>query len=654
MKIKNKNNKFFIGIINITNFGYAFVNIQEFQKDIFIPKHKIHHSLEGDLVKIKIQKNINEKIKGEVVQIIKRNKTKFIGILKHNNNNYWKVIVKNYNYLNILIPIEKLQNYSYNEKVLVEIISWPKKFKNPLGRIIKKFGISGEYNTEFFSLLEEYHISCQFSKQSENETKKILVNELTDFHQNAQSRRDMRKTNTITIDPIDAKDFDDALSIKKLKSNEWEIGVHISDVSHYIREGSYLDKEAYSRATSIYVVGKVIPMLPKALSNNLCSLQPKKDRFCFSFIFNINEKGDIIKMWFGKTLIRSNHRFSYDEVQEIIDQKKGIFYSEICRLFYFSKIFQKKRLKNGSIYLDRNEVKFFLDEKKNPIKVSCAKNNNAHHLIEEFMILTNQKVSEFVHKIKSQHNQDKFVYIYRIHEKPDLEKILFLKKVIKPLGYFLDLNNIKSSINHLLMKIKGKYEKNMIENLILRSMSKAKYSTNNIGHYGLSFVHYTHFTSPIRRYSDIIAHRLLYHLLLKINNMKQNEKTLKLKSVDYYEKQSIHCSDKERLSIDIEREFLKYIQVKYFCKFLGKEFIGIITGFTKWSVYVDLLSFQTESMIKFSDIKEDKYILNTDNCSIIGKIKKRIYYLGDQIKVKLLDSDLEKKQIILDWIGKYE
>ncbi|WP_185853113.1 ribonuclease R [Blattabacterium cuenoti] len=646
-KIKKKHcNNFATGFINITSRGYAFVNIEEFQKDIFIPKNKINRALEGDLVKIRLNKKKGIKIEGEVLKIIKRKTKKFIGILKMNlqsNSKYGSVIVYNNSiHVDIFIPIddEKLKKYHHNDKVLVQIISWPKELKNPLGKIIKIFGPSGEYKTEIFSLLEEYGIHYEFSKELENEAKKISSRKISD----TEIRRDLRNINTFTIDPLNAKDFDDALSVRKLNDETWEIGVHISDVSHYIKEGSLLDKEAYSRATSIYFIEYVIPMLPKILSNDLCSLQPKEEKLCFSYIFNMNSQGKILKSWLGKTIIRSDRRFTYEEVQQIIDKKKGDFHEEIHTLFLFSKILTKKRLKNGSIYLEKVDIKFHLDEKNNPISLHLEKNNDAHRLIEEFMLLTNQKISEFV-SLNLNGNSSNRLFIYRVHDKPDFQKIFFLKEIIEPLGYFLDFKNLKNSINYLLKKIKGKQEQNMIENLILRAMSKAKYSTKNIGHYGLSFFYYTHFTSPIRRYSDIIAHRLLHYYL---NHNSEN--TEKLKTMEFYEKQSQHCSYKERLAIDAERDFLKYIQVKYIKKFLGKEFYGIITGFTDWSVYIELLLFQTEGMVRLCDIKEDYYILNSNNYSIVGKKKRKVYHLGDKVKVKLIDVNMEKKQIILDWI----
>ncbi|WP_341652455.1 ribonuclease R [Blattabacterium cuenoti] len=649
MKKKRKNkyyNNLSTGFINITNHGYAFVHIKEFQKDVFIPKNKTHQALEGDLVKIRFYDNRKGvKIEGEVLKIIKRKTKKFIGILKKSNiksDDEYGIVHNNNIHVDILVSMKELEKYHHNDKVLVQITSWPKTLRNPLGKIIKVFGSSGEYKTEIYSLLEEYKMSYKFSKKMENEAKKIFSEQIIDL----RSRRDMRNVNTFTIDPLNAKDFDDALSIRKLNTDIWEIGVHISDVSHYIKEGSLLDKEAYSRATSIYFVGKVIPMFPNILSNELCSLQPKKDKLSFSYIFNINSKGKILKSWFGKTIIRSDRKFTYEEVQCIIDQKKGDYYEDISTLFSFSKILIQNRLKNGGIYLEKVEVKFHLDEKNNPISLHLEKNNDAHRLIEEFMLLTNRKISEFVSLNLNGIPSNK-LYIYRVHDKPDFQKILFLKKIIEPLGYLLDLKNLKTSINHLLKQIKGKPEQNMIENLILRSMSKAKYSTKNIGHYGLSFIYYTHFTSPIRRYSDIIAHRLLYYYLNKKRN--KNEK-YKLKTIECYEKQTQHCSYKERLAIDIEREFLKFIQVKYIIKFIGKEFYGIITGFTDWSVYIDLLLFQTEGMVRLRDIKEDSYILNSNNYSIIGKKKRKTYYLGDKVKVKLMDVNIEKKQIILDWI----
>ncbi|AWU43170.1 ribonuclease R [Blattabacterium punctulatus] len=641
-KNQYKNLVTFTGLITITNYGYAFVNVEEFQKVIFIPKKKTNRAIEGDLVRIKIKnKKLGKKMEGEVIKIIKRNRENFIGVLKIKyNSKYGLVIVyKKTIHVNIYIPKKKLKGYHPNEKVLVRIITWPKNLKNPLGEIIKVFGQSGEYITEVYSLLEEYGLSYEFSKEVEKEAKKIVFKKNLDNN----LRRDMRNINTFTIDPFDAKDFDDALSIRKLNSNTWEIGIHIADVTYYIKEGSLLDKEAYTRANSIYFIGKSIPMLPKILSNDICSLHPEKDKLSFSSIFNVDSKGKILKSWFGKTIIRSNRRFTYEEVQKIIEKKRGDFHKDLYTLFTFSKIFTKNRLKNGSIYLDKVEIKIHLDEKKNPSKLYLEKNNEAHRLIEEFMLLANRKISEFVSLNLNGYPSNK-TYIYRIHDKPDFQKIFILKKIIEPLGYSLDLKNLKKSLNSLLKNIQGKSEQNMIENLILRSMSKAKYSTNNIiGHYGLSFIYYSHFTSPIRRYSDIIAHRLLNYYLTNNNQSK-------LKSIDFYEKQAVHCSYKERLSIDAEREFSKYLQVKYIKKFLGKEFDGIITGFTDWSVFIDLLSFQTEGMVRLRDIGGDIYTLNSNNYSIIGKKKRKIYHLGDKVKVKLLDANIEKKQIILEWL----
>ncbi|WP_185873635.1 ribonuclease R [Blattabacterium cuenoti] len=647
MKLENKKKKNFfkkkkiIGFINITHNGYAFVNVNGFKKDIFIPKNKTNRSLEGDLVQIKLLKKSGKKIKGEIIKIIKRKKKKFIGILKIKSNyKYGSVIFpKKTIHVDIYIPKNKLKGFRHNEKVLVKIIKWPKNLKNPLGEIIKVFGLSGEYQTEIFSLLEEYGISYKFSKEVEKETKEIFLKKNFD----TSFRKDCRKINTFTIDPIDAKDFDDAISIKKLNNNIWEIGIHIADVTHYVKEGSFLDKEAYTRGTSIYLEEKVIPMLPHKLSNNICSLLPEKDKLSFSSIFNFNKKGKILKSWFGKTIIRSNRRFTYEEVQDIIDKKKGDFYEDISTLLFFSKILTKNRLKNGALSLERLEVKFNLDEKKNPIKLFFKKNNDAHHLIEEFMLLTNRKISEFV-SLNLDKKPYQRIYIYRVHDKPDFKKIIDLNKIIKPLGYSLDKENFKKSINFLLKNIHKKPEKNFIENLILRVMSKAKYSTKNIGHYGLSFIYYTHFTSPIRRYSDIIAHRLLNNYLL----FNKYNKSKKLK--EFYEKQSQYCSYKERLSIDIEREFSKFLQVKYIKKYIGQKFDGIITGFTDWGIYIDLFLFQIEGMIRLRDIQEDIYILQSKN-SIIGKKKRKIYYLGDQVKVKLIDVNIEKKQITLNFLN---
>ncbi|MDR1804741.1 MAG: ribonuclease R, partial [Flavobacteriales bacterium] len=385
------------GFINITSRGYAFVNVEKFEKEIFIPKKKTNRAIEGDLVQIKFKENkkLGKKTEGEVIKIIKRKRNKFIGILKiKDHSKYGSVIVDNKKniHVDIYIPKNKLKGYKNNEKVLAKIVEWPKDLKNPLGEIIKVFGLSGEYKTEFFSLLEEYRIPYEFPKKVEDEAKNIVMKKELDIN----LRRDMRNINTFTIDPFDAKDFDDAISIRKLSFNTWEIGIHISDVSYYVKEGSNLDKEAYIRANSIYLIGEAIPMLPKILSNDLCSLHPKKDKLSFSSVFNVDNKGKILKSWFGKTIIRSNRRFTYEEVQNIIEKKKGDFREELLTLLFFSKILTRKRLKNGSILLDRVEMKFCLDKNNNPTKLYLERNKDAHRLIEEFMLLANNKISEFV------------------------------------------------------------------------------------------------------------------------------------------------------------------------------------------------------------------------------------------------------------------
>lgn len=661
--IKNKkkinNNNFIIGIINITVHGYAFVNSKILKKDIFIPKNKTNNSLEGDLVKVKLKKKKkfnykNKKIQGEVFKILKRNNKKFIGILKFELKKLSLLKKEKYNYgntgqsvfikeNNLKVIVKESKDYNHNDKVLVEIKSWPKKLKHPLGKIIKNFGKVGEYKSELNSLLEKYHIKNVFPKRIEKEIKNIILNKNI---KDNDKRKDMRNVNTFTIDPLYSKDFDDAISIKKISRSNWEIGIHISDVTHYVKEGSELDKEAYIRSCSVYLHKEVIPMLPNILSNDLCSLQPKKDKLSFSFIFNMDKNGKLLKSWFGKTIIQSKKRFTYDEVQNILDEKKGDFYEEIKTLFLLSKILGKKRLKNGSLFLEKTEVNFHLDKKNNPISIFLEKNYDAHRIIEEFMLLTNQKISEFV-SLTLNRKYSSRPYVYRIHDKPDFEKLFFLKKMVYPLGYFLDLKNIKNSINKLLIKSKGKPEQNIIENLVLRSMSKAKYSTKNKGHYGLSFLYYTHFTSPIRRYSDIIAHRLLNYYMILDNEKKD---IIKVPSKEFYEKKLEYCSNKERLITELERDFMKYMQAKFMKKFIGNIFEGIITGFNKWNIYVGLIPYQTEGVIKLCDIKKEKYTLDLENYKIIRKKNKNVYSLGDKIKVKLLSVDLEIKKIIFFWI----
>ncbi|WGH27457.1 MAG: ribonuclease R [Candidatus Bostrichicola ureolyticus] len=619
-----------IGTININNFGYTFVTIDGYDNHFFIPKNKRNNAIPGDKVKIRIINNY----KGEVLNIIERNKKKYVGkLILYKNYNF--VIINNFN-INVYIPKNFLNGASKYQKVIIRIIDWPNQSDYPYGEILEILGYSGNSETEIYSILAELGLCYRsFPKEVEDEAKNIVSN--ISFEKEISYRKDMRNVNTFTIDPIDAQDFDDAISLIKLPNGNWEVGIHIADVTFFIKKNSFLDKEAYKRANSIYLINRVIPMLPEILSNKFCSLRQNEEKLSFSAIFEMNDQAEILKSWFGKTIIKSNKQFSYEEVQKILDSKKGLFYKELIKLNSLTKKLREKRLKNGSIDFNKAEIKFILGKKNNPINLYLQYNNDSNNLIEELMLLTNKKVSEFI-SLGINNKPLKRTYIYRIHDKPNIEKLKILKQILKQLGFNLNLKNnqtLNYSVKKILNIIKNSKEQNIIETLIMRAMSKAKYSTNNIGHYGLSFNYYSHFTSPIRRYSDIIAHRLLNHYLNSGQSVSTND----------YEKQSIHCSERERLAISAERIYIKYMQIKYMKKFIGKKLEGIISGITEWGIYIQIL--YTEGMIRLRDIKDDKYIFDPINYNIIGINNRNIFFIGKKIIVKIIDVDLEKKKLNL-------
>ena len=631
------------GVINIKSSGYAFVRIENLDKDIFIPKNKTSSAFEGDKVKIRFTERSPEKrFEGQVMEIIERKKKIFVGILQLDAKGQYGfvIVVGKILHVDFYIPKDKLNGARNNQKVVVHFLNWPEKTVNPIGEIIKVLGISGDHNTEMNAILAEYNLPYRFPENIEEQARKIssdiTINEIS-------LRRDMRKVTTFTIDPDDAKDFDDALSIRLLENNNWEIGVHIADVSHYVKEGSLVDKEAYHRATSVYLVDRVVPMLPEVLSNQLCSLRPMEEKLCFSAIFEIDISGRSLGSWFGKTVICSNRRFTYEEVQERILSAQGDFSKEILQLNELVKVLRDKRVKKGAISFDKLEIKFRLNEQNEPIDFSWQESKQAHWLIEEFMLLANSKVAEFI-GLNSKGENSGRTYIYRVHDNPNMEKLLMLKEFVKPLGYVINLKNrqtITDTINSLLISVRGKPEQHIVNSLTMRAMSKAKYSTKNIGHYGLAFDYYTHFTSPIRRYPDIIAHRLLQYYLSK--EKRPPEAVL-------YEEKCIHVGFRERLAVDAERDSIKYMQVKYMENFIGKTFDGIISGVTEWGIYIELSFSGAEGLIRLRDMKDDIYTFKAEQYCIEGKATQRIYRLGDIVKVKVLNVNVSKKQLDLKWL----
>jgi ribonuclease R len=518
-------------------------------------------------------------------------------------------------------------------KAVVKITDWPATSKNPFGTVVSVLGVQGEHLTEMNAVLAEYGFPLAFPKEVESESNAIST-KITDA--DISSRRDMRKILTFTIDPFDAKDFDDAISFQTLANGNFEIGVHIADVSHYVRPNTALDKEANERGTSVYLVGKVIPMLPEKLSNELCSLRPKEDKLTFSAIFEIDKNANVISEWFGRTIIHSDRRFTYEEVWEIIQAQTGDHVSEILKLNELAHILRSARFKNGAINFESAEVKFNLDDTGKPIGVYVKERNDAHKLIEDFMLLANRKVAEFIAKKGSK--KSPLTFVYRSHDAPKEEVLEGFAKFAARFGYKIQTKNhaeISKSLNLLMSDVEGKKEQNVLTQLAIRSMAKAIYTTKKTSHYGLAFDYYTHFTSPIRRYPDVMAHRLLQHYL-------DGQKSV---DAEVYEKMCLHASQMEKRAADAERLFVKYKQAEYLADQINTEFAGIISGVTEWGIYVEIVENKCEGMIRLRDIDDDFYVLDQANYCIIGQRKRRKYQLGDEVRIKVRKVDLAKKQI---------
>ncbi|MDA3780180.1 MAG: ribonuclease R [Bacteroidales bacterium] len=632
-KLKSKAG-YIIGKVDLTQKGAGFIVCEDMKDDIFVSQSNLNQALNGDLVKVYLyaQKK-SEQAKGEVVEIIERSKKKIIGIIEISENYAFVVSPKKQMPYDIFIPQNKLKKAKTGQKVVVRITHWPKKFKNPFGEIVEVLGNAGDNETEMHAILAEYDLPIKFPEKIENEANKIS-DKIT--KEEIKERRDFRDTVTITIDPDDAKDFDDALSLKKLKNGNYEIAVHIADVSHYIKEDSILDHEAYDRGTSIYLVDRVIPMLPEYLSNGVCSLRPKEDKLCFSAVFEIDNNAKVKNEWFGKTIINSDKRFSYEDAQEIIDTGEGNFSEEVLIMNKIAQKLRKDRFDNGSIAFERVEVKFNLDEKGNPLGIFFKEHNLSNELVEEFMLLANRKVAEFVGKVGK--NKKAKTFIYRIHDKPDPEKLERFSKFITKFGYNINTesqNTITNSVNKILKQVKGEKTQEIIETLAVRSMSKAEYSTNNIGHYGLAFDYYSHFTSPIRRYPDIMVHRLLNNYLNKGKSKNQAQ----------YETRCKDNLEMEKRAAEAERASIKYKQVEFLKDRIGEEFKGIISGVTEWGVYVELSENKCEGLVHIRELDDDFYVFDEPNYRLLGKETKKTYQLGDNIKIKIARADLSLKQL---------
>ena len=622
------------GVVDMKNTGKAYVIPEDDSDDIFIAPNNTYHALHGDIVKVRLfPKRKDKKPEGQIVDIEKRAKEQFVGIVEVSRKFAFLIPDSRNMPVDIFIPLDSLKGARNGQKALARITEWPEHSKNPFGEITDVLGNPGEHNVEMQSILAEHDFPLGFPANVEKEAENIPWKIPSEEY---QKRRDFRDIWTITIDPEDAKDFDDALSLKKLKSGMWEVGVHIADVSHYVKPGSLIDEEGYKRATSVYLVDRVIPMLPEKLSNNVCSLNSNEDKLCFSAVFEMDEEGNVHKQWFGRTVINSDRRFNYEEVQQIIEKGKGEFAEEISVLHRIASKLRDERFRNGSINFSTQEVKFKLDEDGTPLSVYIKEQKDSNRLIEDFMLLANRKVAELIGKKQAKEKHKTFVY--RVHDMPSPEKLNTFIEFLGKLGYSLKINSQESlarSFNDLFKQIAGKGEENMIETIAIRTMAKAEYSTDNIGHYGLAFKHYTHFTSPIRRYPDLMVHRLLEHYLEGGSSV----------SKDVYEDKCVHCSLMERNAIEAERDSVKYKQAEFLLDKVGQEFDGLISGVSKWGIYVEIVGNKCEGMVRLQDLQDDFYYLDEDNYQVIGSRYGQQYKLGDPVRIRVKKIDMSRKQM---------
>jgi ribonuclease R len=632
----NRRSQTLEGIVDHVSSRFAYIKVgTESDKDIYVKGTDLNGAVDGDLVKVKVSASRHgDHPEGEVVEIVKRNRSRFVGKLQLSKTFAFVVADARKVHTDFFVYPENINGANNGDKVIIEVTNWSSNDRKPEAKVVEVLGKAGENEAEIHSIMAEFDLPFRFTEGIEKESQKI---EEGITKEEIKSRGDFREITTFTIDPADAKDFDDALSFRRLDNGNYEIGVHIADVTHYVRINSGLDKEAYDRATSVYLVDRTIPMLPERLSNGLCSLRPNEDKLTFAAVFEITEDAKVKKEWFGRTIIHSDKRFSYEEAQEVLETGLGPFVEELTILNDLAKRLRRLRFSEGAVNFETTEVKFKLDEKGKPLAVIPKIRKDAHKLIEEFMLLANKQVATFVYDYKK--GREKNTFVYRIHDSPDPDRVKDFAMFAKQFGHKINVEDetISKSLNKLMEEIEGKPEQNVLEQLAIRTMAKAKYSTEPKGHFGLAFKHYSHFTSPIRRYPDMMVHRLLQHYLDDGKPVSQTE----------FEERCIHTSEREKRAADAERASIKYKQVEFMASAENKNYEGLISGVTEWGIYIEIVETKCEGMIRMSDMTDDYFEFDEKKYRIVGRKTKKVYTLGDKVKVRVKKTDIDRRLIDL-------
>ncbi|GAA0891863.1 ribonuclease R [Fulvivirga kasyanovii] len=632
--------EFLTGKLDHVNARFAYLLTPDDKEDIYIKAQDINFAMDGDTVKVQLKGAAHgRKPEGKVVEIIERAREQFVGRIEFSPRFAFVIADNKKIHQDIFVKLDATNGAKHNDKVIVKITQWPAQDKSPEGEIVNVLGPAGDNEAEIHSIMAEFDLPFEFPEHVEKEAEKI-PDKIT--KKEIEKRKDFRDVLTFTIDPEDAKDFDDALSFQVLDNGNYEVGIHIADVTHYVQPNTVLEKEAFDRATSVYLVDRTVPMLPERLSNGLCSLRPREDKLTFAAVFEMDDKGNVLKEWFGRTVIHSDRRFSYEEAQACIETGMGDLVQELQKLNDLAKKLRRERFNKGAVNFETTEVKFKLDEKGKPLGIIPKVRKDAHKLIEEFMLLANKKVAVYVYEMKK--GEDKNTFVYRTHDYPDPEKVDSFAQFARKFGHSLktDQGSISQSLNSLMTTIEGKPEENVLQQLAIRSMAKAKYTTEAMGHFGLAFKHYTHFTSPIRRYPDMMVHRLLQHYLDKGKSVNKKD----------YEEKCIHSSEREKRAADAERASIKYKQVEFMQSVEDRVFDGIISGVTEWGIFVEIVETKCEGMVRMVDMKDDYYEFDEKNYRVFGRRNKKMYTLGDKVHVTVKSTDIDRRTIDLEFVDK--